>query len=329
MTTGYLLTCGTSLLGNLASPDRDEPVGARLIEALDGVESRLRAAIHPRPDRFTYEPTLAGVLDDFRGLRGIALPLAGGDPEHELRPLGAELESLVRRMRGQGPEGSRPLRVDDPIALIVSDTPQGVTAGLLIAAMMGRAIRVLRHSGTPEETINGWEVELAEAGPGADPDGAPIDVYVIPGLATGSEGAISAAAPWLAGALARTVGRVLKNEHWSVVERSEAEISGGFKATLPLVHALLEYCAPIARVPISCVLRHESAPDVWIRVGLRQLTRKELAMRLQEVREVRDGAVPEAQMMRGFAWRMSDSPTGPRIELTPEGWGILAFPPPS
>ncbi len=330
MTTGYLLTCGTSLLGNLASPDRDEPVGARLIEALDGVKPRLRAAIHPRPDRFTYEPTLAGVLDDFRGLRGIALPLAGGDPEHELRPLGAELESLVRRMRGQGPEGSQPLRVDDPIALIVSDTPQGVTAGLLIAAMTGRSIRVLRHAGTPDETVNGWEVQRADAGPEADPAGAPIDVYVIPGLAARSERAVSDAAPWLAGALARTVGGVLSNEPWSVIERSEAEISGGFKATLPLVHALLEYCAPIAKAPISCVLRHETAPDVWIRVGLRRLTRNELASRIEELRRVRDEEVlGEAErMMRGFGWRESVTDSGSRNELTPEGWGILAFPSP-
>ncbi len=326
MTTGYLLTCGTSLLARLVAPGRD-PVGELLAGALADVDPMVLGAMSR--DGFAYEPELRGVLADFAALRGLAMQLVEDERGREPAALGAELESLVRRMRGQGPEGSRPLRVDDPIALIVSDTPQGVTAGLLIAAMTGRAIRVLRHSGTPDETIHGWEEELAEAGPGADPAGAPIDVYVIPALATGSERAVSDAAPWLAGALARTVGGVLRNELWSVIERSEAEISGGFKATLPLVHALLEYCAPIARAPISCVLRHESAPDVWIRVGLRQLTRKELAMRLQEVREVRDGGIPEVQMMRGFAWRMSDSPTGSRTELTPEGWGILAFPPPS
>lgn len=325
MTTGYLLTCGTSLLGNLVNPDPKKPVAARLAAALDGVEPQLREAIHPRPERFTYEPTLRRVLDDFRGLRGLARDLVDDDPEHELRPLGAELESLVRRMRGQGPEGSQPLGLDDPIALVVSDTPQGVACGLLIASMTGRAIRVLRHVGTREETVNGWDTESVEAGPGL-PDGAPIDVYIIQGLAADSEDAISEAAPWLAGALARTVGATVKDPHWSEVGRNEAEISGGFKATLPLAHALLEYCAPIASAPISCVVRHESAPEVWIRVGLRRLTKKELSDRQAEVRIVRDGDIPDKQTMRGFAWRMTETPAGPRSELTPEGWGILAFP---
>jgi len=165
VTTGYLLTCGTSLLGNLARPDPGEPVGARLLAALDGVEPRLREAINPRPDRFTYEPTLSGVLKDFPRLRGIALDIVDDDLDHELRSLGAELESMVRRMRGQGPEGSRPLGADDPVALIVSDTPQGVTCGLLIASMMGRAIRVLRHGGTPDETVHDWDTESVEARP--------------------------------------------------------------------------------------------------------------------------------------------------------------------
>lgn len=333
MTTGYLLTCGTSLLGNLRSPDPDRPVGAVLTGALEDVADEVRAAISPpRGGQFTYEPTIDRVLCDFARLRGVAMRItAEGTVAPDLRELGAELESVVRRMLGQGPEGSQELRPEDPIALIVSDTREGITCGLLIASMTGRAIRVLTHGGTPDETVTDWDVEVRPSHPDIPPEAAPFDVYVIPGLAATAEGAISEAAPWLAGALARTVGGVdvALGDAWPNVEQSQAEISGGFKATLPLVHALLEYCAALRTArPITCVLRHESAPDVWIRAGLRSLTGDELAQRLEELRDVRRGVMPETRLLRGFGWRNSDTSGGGRPELTPEGYGILAFPEP-
>lgn len=333
MTTGYLLTCGTSLLGNLRRPDPDKPVGAVLAGALEDVAPEVRAAISPSHEgQFTYEPTIDRVLHDFAGLRGVAMRItAEGTVAPDLRALGAELESLVRRMLGQGPLGSQELRPEDPIALIVSDTREGLTCGLLIASMTGRAMRLLQHGGDPTETVKGWHVEEREAHPATPAGAAPFDVYVIPGLAATSESAISEAAPWLAGALARTVGGVDVDpgDAWPKVEQSQAEISGGFKATLPLVHALLEYCAALRTArPITCVLRHESAPDVWIRAGLRSLTRDELAQRLEELREVRLGMTPETRLLRGFGWRNSDRMDGGRPELTPEGYGILAFPEP-
>lgn len=332
MTTGYLLTCGTSLLGSLRGLEPTGPVGAVLAPALDAVARDVRAAVLPgRGQPFTYEPTLDGVLHDFTEMRGVAGRIAAeGVIPPDVRSLGAELESIVRRMCGQGPDGAEGLEQEDPIALIVSDTPEGLTCGLLIAAMTGRSIRVLTHRGSREETVNDWDCEVSEAHPDMDRGAAPIDVYVIPNLATGSEDAISEAAPWLAGALARTVGRcsVSSGGAWAEVARSQAEISGGFKATLPLVHALLEYCAALGTAgSISCVLRHESSPDVWIRTGLRRLTKDELRQRQEELREVAEGGRPDGGgLLRGFGWREAQTPAGPRRELTPEGYGILAFP---
>jgi hypothetical protein len=327
MTTGYLLTCGTSLLGNLPNLEPTGLVGAVLGPALEAVAPDVRAAIPPgRKQPFTYRPTLGGVLQDFGGMRGAVMRIAaeGGVPS-DVHSLGAELESIVRRMCGQEPSGAGRLRPEDPIALIVSDTPEGLTCGLLIASMTGRSIRVLTHRGGPQETVNGWDPEEHEAHPDMDVAAAPVEVYVIPNLATGTEDAISEAAPWLAGALARTVGGVLKDGYWSEVDESQAEISGGFKATLPLVHALLEYCAALgAGSRITCVLRHETAPDVWIRAGLRRLTKKELQQRLEELREVRAGRDPERRLLHGFGWRY-DAVNGGLPVLTPEGLGILAF----
>jgi hypothetical protein len=222
MTTGYLLTCGTSLLGNLRRPDPDKPVGAVLAGALEDVAPEVRAAIPPSHEgQFTYEPTIDRVLHDFAGLRGVAMRItAEGTVTPDLRALGAEVESLVRRMLGQGPAGSQELRPEDPIALIVSDTREGLTCGLLIASMTGRAIRLLQHGGNPTETVNGWYVEERAAHPATPAGAAPCDVYVIPGLAATSEGAISAAAPWLAGAIARTVGGALNDDFWLAVDEN-------------------------------------------------------------------------------------------------------------
>lgn len=331
---GYLLTCGTSLLGNLQAlaPERsvgaEEPVRALLVQALSEVPSELLGAMRPRG--FTYVPTLDGVLGDFPGLRGLASQVtADGTVASDIRALGAELESLGRRMCGEGSAGT-PLRPEDPIALIVSDTPDGRTCGLLIASMTGRRIRVLTHDGELTETINGWIVEERPAHPDMPAQAAPVDLYVIPNLAVASEGAISDAAPWLAGAIARTVGGVVWDEHWSRVVENEAEISGGYKATLPLIHALLEYCAALHTARgITCVLRHEAAPDVWIRVGLRSLTRDELAQRHEELRVAGSGRRPKNELLLGFGWRYSDRSGVPRPELTPEGYGILAFPAPA
>ena len=327
MTTGYLLTCGTSLLGNLRRLDPEDSVGAVLGPALAAIAPDVRAAILPGHDEvFSYEPTLDRVLQDFAGMRGAVMRIAaeGGIPSG-LRSLGVELESMVRRMCGQGPSGAEGLRADGPIALIVSDTPEGLTCGLLIASITGRSIRLLTHRGSPEETVNGWVTEEHEAHPDMDVAAAPVEVYVIPRLATGTEDAISEAAPWLAGALARTVGGVLKDGYWSGLHEVQAEISGGFKATLPLVHALLEYCAALrSNTRIMCVLRHETAPEVWIRAGLRRLLPSELDQRLVELREVRAGLDPEDELLRGFGWRYEDC----RPVLTPEGLGILAFPQP-
>jgi hypothetical protein len=337
VTRGYLLTCGTSLLGNLQAHASkkpvgpEKPVGALLAQALSEVSSELFDAIRPGENNFTYVPTLDGILRDFPGLRGLALQVtADGTVASDIRSLGAELESLGRRMCGQGLAGEE-LRPEDPIALIVSDTSDGRTCGLLIASMTGRRIRVLTHGGDRRETINGWDMtEECPAHPGMPAEAAPLDLYVIPNLAVVSEGAMSDAAPWLAGAIARTVGGVVRGDHWSEVVENEAEISGGYKATLPLIHALLEYCAALRTARrITCVLRHEAAPDVWIRAGLRSLTRDELAQRLEELREADLGRTPENPLLRGFGWRYSDGPGVPRPELTPEGYGILAFPAPS
>jgi hypothetical protein len=342
MSTGYVLTCGTSLTNSLKAlleprseegrrRNEDDPIGSLLLEGLDRIADGSRERLVQSFKE--YEPTLQGMLGDFAGLRGLAQELlepttAAVEAEANdaaLRSLGVELESLVRRARGRGPRKGLSIGPKDPIALLVSDTPDGTAAGLLVAFMTGRPVRLFRHQPDAEREdrapIGTWTSEVCPAHVQQLEDAAPVDVYVVPGLSVAAQ--ISDAAPWLARALIRTVAAHDDDPSWSGVQQVETELSGGFKATIPLIHSLLEYCAAITERRIRCVFRHERNSSNWIEAGLRGVSRKELREHLREVRQAKGREVPSVpRLLQGFAWTVQDDVPEP----TPEGYGILEFP---
>lgn len=341
MTTGYLLTCGMSVLGHL-KPDRKPVRPFRY--ALEGLPADLLEVLRQR-GADPLEPPLRDRLGDVAGaLSGVmrAAMEADGDAAARaaiLHGLGAELESLTRRGLDMGPRHTgdmptRPLSPDDPIAIVATPTPEGRLAATLVAIMSGRPVRVWVEDdplGHPRES---WTCDLEIAGNGVD--GVAVDVYVVPhlmidvtgheaGLADVGAEAIRDSARWLAGALARTVGMTGRaDDPWSAVDAVEVELSGGYKATIPLLHTLLEYCAALrAAIPFRCVLRHDSAPGVWVSAGLRRISPEALELDLQELRRVREGRGPSGGELQGFGWEFV-RPESPR--LTPEGEGILVLP---
>lgn len=254
-----------------------------------------------------------------------------------LRALGVEAESLLRRIHGNGPPcpagGRTRLQANDRVALLVSQTLDGVLAGLLIATVIGRGVRVWRSprptSDVNEPLMDVWsQVSVISGQEEAGGDAVAVDVLIIDGLTVESEDdhpkQLRDSAVALSQALIQTVpDRQDRIDGWSDVQDIEVELSGGYKATLPLIYSLLGYFGTfIGESEMMVFLRHERAPDNWIPSAIRRLPRDEVERHLEELRKVRQapGQDPRgARMLHGFGWV---DRRGSR-DLTPEGHGIL------
>lgn len=344
MTRAIILTCGLSgLRSQNEANEADGWLRRELFERWrDARESderpESRLAQNSIPDEFD----ITALEKAFLGFGLKVIEKLGTDEEGDygdgLQPLGVEAESLLRRWKGKGPRG-RPLKDTDRVALLVSETFMGFLSGLVIATLIGRRVRVWCDSRpTPDRSdepgfaeSDGWRELTVVSGP-PDPAvdaRAPVDVFVIRGLTVEPEIALEIAlhgfrkaAIALCRALMVTVptGRAHIHEGWSEVRSVEVELSGGYKAMLPLIHSLLEYFSAFVERDLSVFFRHEAAPDIWIESGLRRLEREEAEEDLEVLRRVRAGERPPTTRLCGFGWMDRDG----EVELTPEGWGLLS-----
>jgi hypothetical protein len=358
MVTGYVLTCGMSVLASRPRPDEEHPPEDALSQELrerwnrvtKGVRNALARSEDGTIDVGPYA-VFAGVVS--KALKGVEPPFGGA-----LRALGVEAESLARRMvAGQGPVPGRVLRPDDPIALLVSDTDEGRLAGVIIARMLDRPVRMWERLQRPEgaavdPAVDWVEAPIGSSGPdehAAAEGPVPVDLYVVAGLKVEDGEQLRSCAQWLSGALVRTViGQENGEGAWRDVHDVEVELSGGFKATIPLIHTLLEYCASSSAAGVEVFLRHESAAGHWIRSGLRRMPQQILLRHLEELNTVRqeqillrhleelntvrqeptpepDNGRDDGPELRGFGWDYVDHAR----RLTPEGLGISVIPRPA
>jgi hypothetical protein len=215
----------------------------------------------------------------------------------------------------------------------VSQTLDGVLAGLLIATVIGRGVRVWRSprptSDVNEPLMDVWsQVPVISGREEVDGGAAAADVLIIDGLTVESEDdhpkQLRDSAVALCQVLIQTVpDRQDRIDGWLDVQDIEVELSGGYKATLPLIYSLLGYFgAFIGEREIMVFLRHERAPDNWIPSALRRLPYEEVRRHLRELRRVREAPDQDpwgTPMLHGFGWI---DRRGSR-DLTPEGHGIL------
>jgi hypothetical protein len=350
MKRGLILTCGTSIVQNVRHPPRNPrdvsaPLHSALHEAWERIashyshlfeEAKARGDDHVPADELL---DLGRLEEAFFGKAlGAHPPSADGRYDMALRALGVEAESLVRRVLGHGPPGpgGGPTRLDaeDRVALLVSQTPDGVLASLLIATVIGRGVRVWRSrepaSGVDEPLGDVWSQVPVTSGreDGVDGGAAPVDVFIIDGLTVESPDdhprELRDSAVALCQVLMLTVpARRDRIDGWSDVQDVEVELSGGYKATLPLMQSLLGYFGTfVGEDGLTVFLRHERAPDNWIPSALRRLPRKEVERHLEELRQVREAPHQDpmgTSMLHGFGWV---DRRGSR-DLTPEGHGIL------
>jgi hypothetical protein len=345
---GLILTCGTSIIINVGDPPRNP----------DDKSASLQSALHKSwqrvADHYGHLLDEAGARDkdhvltveqfDLRPLEeaffGAALrgdaAIADDRYDMALRALGVEAESLVRRIFGHGPPGPTgdrtKLRGEDRIGLLVSQTLEGVFSGLLIATVIGRGVRVWRSprptADLREPLFDVWSQVPVISGREADDDDgeAPVDVFIIDGLTVESlddhPQELRNSAVALCQVLIQTVPVAADRiEGWSDVQDVEVELSGGYKATLPLMQSLLGYFGTFVGDELTVWLRHERAPDNWIPSALRRLPRHEVKQHLRELRQVRERSdmEPDTLRLHGFGWI---DRRGLRL-LTPEGEGIL------
>ena len=351
MKRGLILTCGTSVLATRHPPRTPAEEADPLRVVLHGawqqvaphyaglVDEEQAARLHGEDHVLTVERfDLRPWEEAFLGTAlSTTVPAADARYGMSLRALGVEAESLVRRIHENGPprpSGERTTLVDeDRVALLVSQTLEGVLSGLLIAMSIGRGVRVWRSPrptpdvGRPLNDV--WtQVPIHSERGDADGGAAPVDVFIIDGLTVESQDEHRKQLRDSAVALCQVLLQTLpahadRIDGWSDVQDVEVELSGGYKATLPLMHSLLGYFGTfVGENELTVFLRHERAPDNWIPSALRRLPREEVKRHLRELRQVREAPHRDPSgplVLHGFGWV---DRRGSR-DLTPEGHGIL------
>ena len=242
----------------------------------------------------------------------------------ELRALGAEAESLARLALGQNEPAVAAFGRDeaaDALWLLASDTPKGVLSACVAALLIGRHPRI--RPITAARTHDPVPLPDMPARAASTPF---AEVVVVQGLGTHAEDAVPQASQGLARALRLASGVEHRGaDQPSPVDTVVADFSGGYKALIPIAVHFLEYLAALrhlfTRAPerVQLWFRHELTPEVWHRVGLRQLGEGTLKAHTKELGRVARGFAPvESQGLEGFAYIHGPD----ELELTDVGQGL-------
>lgn len=216
-----------------------------------------------------------------------------------LRSLGAEAESLTRLARGDNPDIA-PFTAADGLSLLASDTVAGVTAACIVAVLVGRW-PVLKDV-SAEEGVTDIPARRLLLAPQDEPT---ADVFVIRDLHPNRAESIPRSSRALARALLDCA-----TSRGSEAPPVVAELSGGFKVTIPLLMSFLEYLGALShrypgRAPsrVQAWFRHEKAPDIWHLAGLRRLDAASLDAHQREVVAALEGYAPPTNVLEGYAYR--------------------------
>jgi hypothetical protein len=331
LTRTFLFTGGVSVFGGRLRPDggrqrraKELQIDVALLKPASGSsiseeDSALTAAgleefATLRVELVEHIERLLGAADQLAAAteqrREQARSAGGGNPLYEL---GVEAESIVRRERGDDPR-VEPMTGNDELVVLATDTVAGVAAATLTVLLSRRrpVYLVASNSEPGEPQVVHDPIDVRNRG-------WPIGRIIIPsGLSPHTVRQIEDAAAALARSL-RCASLLCQGEALII------EVSGGYKAVIPLVLQIAEYLASIPAdtlsSDVSVWLRHEEEPDRWMRARLRAFDPATLNAHFHVLDDIDRGAVRPDRVLEGYGWERD----GNGASLTSIGRGALTL----